>query len=147
MGTDCAPLLANLFLFFYEYRYIKGLIKSNILMARKCNNTMRYIDDLLVLNNTRFSDAIEDIYPSQLQLKKTPRALLPFHIYIFLLQYSIGIIHFDKRDSFQFYIVNFCNMSSNIQSKLAYGIYISQQVCIDTICSSYCERHHKFSND
>ena len=22
MGTDCAPLLANLFLFFYEYRYI-----------------------------------------------------------------------------------------------------------------------------
>ena len=33
MGTDCAPLLANLFLFFYEYRYMKGLIKNNIHMA------------------------------------------------------------------------------------------------------------------
>ena len=29
MGTDCAPLLANLFLFYYEYRYMKGLIKNN----------------------------------------------------------------------------------------------------------------------
>ena len=71
MGTDCAPLLANLFLFSYEYRYMRGLIKSNILMARKFNNTMRYIDDLLVMNNTSFSDAIQDIYPSELRLKKT----------------------------------------------------------------------------
>ena len=57
MGTDCAPLLAHLYLFFYEYRYMRDLIKSNILMA---NNTMHYIDDLLILNNTNFSDAIQD---------------------------------------------------------------------------------------
>ena len=68
MGTDCAPLLANLFLFFYEYRYMKSLIKSIIHMARRLNNT---IDDLLVLNNTNFGDAIQYIYPSELQLKKT----------------------------------------------------------------------------
>ena len=68
MGTDCAPLLANLFLFFYEYRYMKSLIKSIIHMARRLNNT---IDDLLVLNNTNFGDAIQYIYPSDLQLKKT----------------------------------------------------------------------------
>ena len=30
MGTDCAPLLANLFLFFYENRYMKNLIKNDI---------------------------------------------------------------------------------------------------------------------
>ena len=28
MGTDCAPLLANLFLFYYEYKYMKNLIKT-----------------------------------------------------------------------------------------------------------------------
>ena len=28
MGTDCAPLLANLFLFNYEYKYMKNLIKD-----------------------------------------------------------------------------------------------------------------------
>ena len=55
MGTDCAPLLANLFLFSYEYRYMKSLIKNNIFMARRFNNTMRYIDDLLVSN---FNDAM-----------------------------------------------------------------------------------------
>ena len=49
MGTDCAPLLANIFLFYYEYRYMRGL---NLMLE---NNTMRYIDGLLTLNNT-FSD-------------------------------------------------------------------------------------------
>ena len=33
MGTDCAPLLANLYLFYYEYLYMKNLIKSNFHMA------------------------------------------------------------------------------------------------------------------
>ena len=75
MGTDCAPLLANLFLFFYEYRYMKSLIKSNIHMARRFNDT---IDDLLVLNNTNFGDAIQDIYPSSFSSRKPPRARLPF---------------------------------------------------------------------
>ena len=68
MGTDCAQLLANLFLFLHEYRYMRDLIKNNI---KSFNNTMRYINDLLVLNNTNFSDAVQDIYPSELQLKKT----------------------------------------------------------------------------
>ena len=71
MGTDCAPLLANLFLFFYEYKYMKNLIKNNIILAKKFNNTMMYIDDLLTLNNTQFDAAIQDIYPQELQLKKT----------------------------------------------------------------------------
>ena len=29
MGTDCAPLLANLFLFFYEYKYVKDKLRDN----------------------------------------------------------------------------------------------------------------------
>ena len=71
MGTDCAPLLANLFLFFYEYNYMKDLIKTKLVLAKKFNNTMRYIDDLLTLNNATFHSAITDIYPHELQLKKT----------------------------------------------------------------------------
>ena len=30
MATDCAPLVANLLLFYYEYRYMKNLIKNNV---------------------------------------------------------------------------------------------------------------------
>jgi hypothetical protein len=36
MGTDCAPLLANLYLFYFEYRY---MLKNNFHMARRFSNT------------------------------------------------------------------------------------------------------------
>ena len=39
------------------------------MLAKKFSNTMRYIDDLLTLNNTSFHSAIDDIY--ELKLKKT----------------------------------------------------------------------------
>ena len=110
MGTDCAPLLANLFLFFYEYRYMKSLIKSNILMARKFNNTMRYIDDLLVLNNTNFNDAINDIYSPELQLKKTTEnttALSYLDIFITIKHRKYSTMLYDKRE-FQ---VRHCQLS------------------------------------
>ena len=74
MGTDCAPLLANLFLFFYEYRYMKSLIKNNIFMARRFNNTMRYIDDQITPILMMSIQDILLIFSS----RKPPRAQLPF---------------------------------------------------------------------
>ena len=50
MGTDCAPLLANLFLFFYEYKYVKDKLKESHRDAVLFRHTMRYIDDLLTIN-------------------------------------------------------------------------------------------------
>ena len=35
---------------------MKKLIKTNFLQARRFNKTVRYIDDLLTLNNPGFSD-------------------------------------------------------------------------------------------
>ena len=71
MGTDCAPQLANLFLFHYEYLYMKNLMRDNLCMAKKFGNTVRYIDDLLTLNNNNFEEEIPNIYPSELTLKRT----------------------------------------------------------------------------
>ena len=42
MDTDCAPLLENLFLFYYEYEYIKNLVKDNLQAAMKFNGTEVY---------------------------------------------------------------------------------------------------------
>ena len=39
MGTDCAPLVANLFLFHYEYKNMRNLIKTNLLRAKNFCNT------------------------------------------------------------------------------------------------------------
>ena len=43
MGTVCAPLLANLFLFYYEYKYMRHLISSNLRLAKKFSNTVRLL--------------------------------------------------------------------------------------------------------
>ena len=46
MGTNCAPLLANLFLFSYEVEFLRSMKKSNKNLAKAFNLTSRYIDDL-----------------------------------------------------------------------------------------------------
>ena len=57
MDTNCAPLLADLFLYSYEAEFIQGLVqKGEKKLAQSLNFTFRYIDDVLSLNNTRFSD-------------------------------------------------------------------------------------------
>ena len=71
MGTDCAPLLANLYLFKLEYKFMKNLLKRNMSKARLFSNTFRYIDDLLTLNNPSFGNVIGDRYPPELVLKET----------------------------------------------------------------------------
>ena len=49
MGADCAPLIADLFHFSFEFDFMKGLICKDLAAARKFSKTFRYIDDLLVL--------------------------------------------------------------------------------------------------
>jgi hypothetical protein len=72
MGTNCVPLLANLLLYSYEADFIQGLLKKNEKkLARSCNFTFHYIDDVLSLNNSRFSDLVDRIYPIELEIKDT----------------------------------------------------------------------------
>ena len=47
-----------------EYKYMKNLVKDNLQAALKFNGTMRYIDDLLTLNNSGFVSKIPAIYLS-----------------------------------------------------------------------------------
>jgi hypothetical protein len=57
MGTNCAPLLADLFLYTYETDFLDRLIskgKISRAFARKFNFTYRYIDDLISFNNANF---------------------------------------------------------------------------------------------
>jgi hypothetical protein len=57
IGTNCAPLLADLFLFLYSYEseFLRKLVKDKkIRETRAFNFTYRYIDDVLSINNSRF---------------------------------------------------------------------------------------------
>ena len=71
MGTNCAPLLADLSLFIYERNFITSLSwdkEAQIIEA--FNSTSRYLDDLLNIDNTYFDGMAYQIYPSEPQLNK-----------------------------------------------------------------------------
>ena len=71
MGTNCAPLVADLFLFCYERDFMTSLSdvkQAEIIEAFK--STTRYLDDLLNIDNPYFEGMVNRIYPPELQLNK-----------------------------------------------------------------------------
>ena len=71
MGTNCAPLVADLFLFCYERDFMLSLSdnkQADIIEA--FNSTSRYLDDLLNIDNPYFEQMVGQIYSTELQLNK-----------------------------------------------------------------------------
>ena len=144
MGTNCAPLLADLFLYSYENEFLDKLIKEDKRkLARRFSLSYRRIDDLISFNNKRFNEFISDIYPKELTIFETTEST-SVASYLDLLftrdeNNNITTILYDKRDAFRLHIVNFPFMSSNIQSAPAYGVYASQLSCYARCCSNYSD--------
>ena len=71
MGTNCAPLIADLFLYCYERDFMFDLYKSKRHdLIDMFNDTSRYLDDIFTIDNPEFEKYIPDIYPAELQLNK-----------------------------------------------------------------------------
>ena len=71
MGTNCVPLVADLFLFCYERDSMKSLAKEKRYdLIDAFNSTSRYLADLLNIDNTHFEHMVHRIYHAELQLNK-----------------------------------------------------------------------------
>ena len=71
MGTNCAPLVVDLFLFCYERDFMLSLSDNNQTdIIEAFNSTSRYLDDLLNIDNPYFEQMVGQIYPIELQLDK-----------------------------------------------------------------------------
>ena len=71
MGTNCAPLVADLFLFCYERYFMKSLSRENQAdIIEAFNSTSRYLADLLNIDNIYFDQMVDRIYPTELQLNR-----------------------------------------------------------------------------
>ena len=121
MRTNCAPLLADLFLYSYENEFLDNMIKGgHTRLARSFNLCYRYIDDLIVFNNKKFLDYLKQIYPSQLTVEKANKSdHLADYLDLTFIMDSGGNLStrlYDKCDDFDFHIVNFPFLSSNIPS-------------------------------
>ena len=132
MGTNCAPLVADLFLFCYERDFMTSLSDvKQAEMIEAFKSTSRYLDDLLNIENPYFEGMVNRIYPPELQLNKantsdTEAPFLDLHLSI-----SNGFVSskiYDKRDDFDFDIVNFPFLDGNVPRSTFYGVYISQLI-------------------
>ena len=118
------------------------------LPCRTSSDTVRYIGDLLTLDNPLFEAEIPNIYPPELELKKTTEAidrLSYLDLYIDIIDHQFITSVYDKRDSFKFSIVNFPHLDDNIPT---YGIYISQLVRFGRICDKkegFIERQYRLT--
>ena len=71
MGTNCVPLVADLFLFCYERDFMKSLTRENQAdIIKAFNFTSRYLDNLLNIDNIYFEHMVDRIYLAELQLNK-----------------------------------------------------------------------------
>ena len=111
MGTNCAPLVADLFLFCYERDFMMSLSgdkQADVIDA--FNTTSRCLDDILNINNVYFDNMVSQIYPSEPQLNKanasdTEAAFLDLHLSISYDIVSAKI--YDKRDDLKLSISHF----------------------------------------
>ena len=132
IGVDCAPAIANLTLFKYEYQFISKLIKSDYRRAMRYNGCFRLMDDISSVNGDGvFQNDIALIYPSSLDLKKENEGDITAHI----LDLSIALNPvtnlftyklYDKREHFKFDIVNYPDLKGNIAASCAYGVVKSE---------------------
>ena len=137
----------------YEYEFIIKTMKGDITRALQFNKTFRYIDDLLCVNNDNFNKHINEIYPSELILKNTTTtpsetSYLDTTLNIGEGNGTVRISVYDKWEDFNFKIVNFPYLDSNIPRNPAYGVYISQLVRYARICSrkdDFIYRHRRLS--
>ena len=97
-------------------------------LARSFNLCYRYIDDLIVFNNKKFLDYLKERYPSELTVEKANKSdhLADYLDLTFIIDSGskLSTRLYDKRDDFDFHIVNFPFLSSNIPSGPSYGVYI-----------------------
>ena len=131
MGTNCEPLVADLFLFCYESDFMMSLSEekqSEVIEAFSL--TSRDLDDLLYFDSKYFDGLISQIYSLELQLDKanSSETEAPFlDLPLTILDGLILCKKYDKHDDFDFDFVNFPYLDGDVPLRASYSVYISQQ--------------------
>ena len=142
MGTNYAPLLADIFLYSYEADFIQSLLSTGKKkLASQFSFTYKHIDGVLSISNPDFENYLGQMYPAELEVKNTTESNTSASYLDLLLSIrrdgQLSTSLYDKRDDFNFHFTNFPLPSSNIPPSPAYGVFISQLIRYARACSSY----------
>ena len=136
MGTNSAALIADLFVYWYEVRFLQSLLKAGKKhLAQQFNFTYRYIDDVLSLKNTNFVEYLEFIYPRELEIKETIETAASSYLdcYLYIDNGKLTTRLYDKRGSCNFPIVNLPFLRSMHQ----HTAFTFQLIRYARACSNY----------
>ena len=104
MGTNCALLINDLFLYCYERDFKLNLQKSKRFdLIDKFNDTSRYRDDIFTIDYPAFAEHIPDIYTRELQLNSSntsDKEIAFLGLNIKVVGNNIRTSVYDKRDDF-----------------------------------------------
>ena len=103
------------------------------------NPTPRYLDALLNIDSHYFEHMVGQIYPTKLQLNKANSSDKYAPCLDLDLSIANGIVSsmiYDKRDDFNFEIVNFPFLDGDVSRFTSYGVYISQLIRFTRVCSN-----------
>ena len=95
------------------------------------SSSSRHLDDLLNIANIYFDQMVDRIYPTELQLNRTNSSDTEAPFLDLNLCISNGTVStkiYDKRDNFDFDIVNFPFLDGDVPQRTSYGVYISQLI-------------------
>ena len=137
MGTDCAPYLANLFLFAYEFDFLNAILKEkDFTTLHKFKKCHRYIDDLLAVNNDGELEKFKErIYPPELKLTtedKSNQEVTYLDLQLKIEKSTINYKLYDKRDNFGFSIVNFPDLRGNIPTAMEF-LFLNLSDILDVV--------------
>ena len=121
--------------------------QSDVLEA--FNSTSRYLDDLLNIDNNLFDSMVNRIYPSTLQLNMAIMSHSEVSFLDLHLSISDGFVKtkiYDKRDDFDFDIVNFPFLDGDVTRSTSYGVYIYQLIRFARVSSHDNDLNTRFDS-
>ena len=90
------------------------------------------------IDNPYFEGMVNQIYPLELQLNKanTTDTKAPFlDLHLSIANRFVSSKIYDKRDEFDFDIVNFPFLDVDVPRRASYGVYISQLIRFGRVCN------------
>lgn len=131
MGMIPAPGFAKLGLAVDEFKFCQKLVKDKrIDLIKKMINCVRYIDDIGVANFIGFGEIAREIYPISLTLNKsnessvTEYAFLDLNVSILNDKFCIKV--YNKTDDYNFRVITFPYLDSNILTSICYSVYFGE---------------------
>ena len=102
--------------------------------------TFRSQVSFINIDNPYFEGMVKHIYPPELQLNKantsdTEAPFLDLHLHVSISNGFVSSKIYDKRDDFDFDIVNFPFLDGDVPRRPSYGVYISQLIRFARACS------------